>query len=717
MPEFLSPGIFIEEVNAGGQTVQAVGTSTMAIVGWTTRGVTDQATLITSPAAFSRTFGDFTRDSLVPISVSAYFSNGGTRCYVVRVAPTDAVAGTSSISESVVGEIPGVTAGSTISPAEDGVALGPFTVQLAQIPLDSSDLTITWDNGSARTATLSGATTLTASGTDAAGVASASIDRTTGVLTITFAATYAPNANTLTVSYAYSLWTLAAANVGAWSSNLRFTLKGNDNFFVYGTPGTTNAGTWTKYDVLISLLNETTGSYEVKETYDELSFSDSTDAMYAPEVINDASDFVVMTDLGALDVPSTFKGVTYLAEVAGTGDGATLAFSYTLLNFPVVPVSPVLHYTIGAVAKTATPDADGVFSGTDFDATKTNLLDYTDGTLTLNFVTAPDNAVDITIDYIAMPTTLSVDYSFSNGSDGTLTIGSSQFGRNQFTGPTLQANKLGMYALDRVDEMMQLVIPDWAGDTTVMGDQVDYAENRRDIFVILATPKGLSAQKAVNFVRITYNRFSKYSAIYWPWLTVADPLVNNRSILMPAMSHVAGIYARTDLTKNVGKSPAGTVDGALRYLTGFEHNPDKGERDTVSPARINSLINTPQTGMAVWGARTLAADSAWKYINAVRLFMFVEKSTFNSTHQFVFENIGQTLYSQIKTQLDGFLLNLFNNGYFAGTSPTQAYFVVCDSSNNPPEVVNAGEVIVDVGLAPNKPGEFIRFRFQQIIQS
>ena len=102
-----------------------------------------------------------------------------------------------------------------------------------------------------------------------------------------------------------------------------------------------------------------------------------------------------------------------------------------------------------------------------------------------------------------------------------------------------------------------------------------------------------------------------------------------------------------------------------------------------------------------------------RYVHAVRLFQFVEKSVFNSTQGFLFENISTNLYSLIKTSVDGFLLNLFNTGHFAGSTADQAFFTIVDSTNNPPEVVNAGVIVVDVGIAPNRPGEFLVFRFSQ----
>jgi phage tail sheath protein FI len=406
-------------------------------------------------------------------------------------------------------------------------------------------------------------------------------------------------------------------------------------------------------------------------------------------------------------------------EVLGTGDASpTIAFSGTLASPSpsVIKTSLVVTYEpAGGGSRTLVSDVNGNITGTGLDTTKTNTVDYATGAWELNFLggaDAPADGVDITAEYITYPSTSLVDYTFTGGSDGTLS--GSTIDRTVFTSPALQAAKRGMYAFDRVDEVLQLVIPDFAGDLTVAGDQMDYAEGRRDVFAILSTPQGFTAQEAKDYRQVTFTRRSKFAAMYWPWVRVADPLNGNAVLTLPPIAHIAGIYARVDQTKNVGKAPGGTVDGALRSLIGLESNPDKGERDLVYPARINPLINTAQTGLAVWGVRTLSAtNDIFRYINAVRLFQFVEKSVFNSTHNFVFESINGSLYASIKSTIDGFLLNLFNTGHFAGNTAGEGFFVIVDSTNNPPEVVNAGQVIVDIGIAPNRPGEFIRFRFSQ----
>ena len=287
------------------------------------------------------------------------------------------------------------------------------------------------------------------------------------------------------------------------------------------------------------------------------------------------------------------------------------------------------------------------------------------------------------------------------------------------TDVSLKLTNKGLYSFNKVDEILQIVVPDFAGDTVVTGALLDYADERAalpsggDRFIILTVPKGSSPQQAADYFRYTLARYNKYAAIYWPWIKVADPLQNNRPLTIPPMGHIAGVYARTDNTRNVGKAPAGTVDGQLNYLLGLEYLSTQGERDLVVPSRINPIISTPNTGTCVWGVRTISSDSQWLYVNARRLFMFLEKSVFNSTQWIVFENNGQQLWTRIPLQLSSFLFGLFNDGLFAGNTSKDAFFVKVDSTNNTAASIAAGQVIIDVGAAPNKPAEFVRFRFQQ----
>jgi phage tail sheath protein FI len=128
---------------------------------------------------------------------------------------------------------------------------------------------------------------------------------------------------------------------------------------------------------------------------------------------------------------------------------------------------------------------------------------------------------------------------------------------------------------------------------------------------------------------------------------------------------------------------------------------------------VNNLVQFPTTGRVVWGARTLQIGGEFPYIQMRRLFMFLEKSVFNNTQQFVFENNGAALQVRVRLAVESFLLGLYSAGYFTGTTPAQSFFVICDGSNNPPAQVAQGILTCDIGVAPTRPAEFVVFRFQQ----
>jgi len=540
----------------------------------------------------------------------------------------------------------------------------------------------------------------------------------------------------MVVSYKINAWNIRPISNGVWGNGVRVDIYGNANYF------TASTGQYSRFNVNVLVQDTTTLLYSVAEAYEELVFNDSTSAVYFPDVLNELSDLVVVVEPGADEAPGELGAVTH-SYVLGGGDDSSVgkAFTVVLPNATIAKRSVVITYTSATdnLSKTINDDGAGLMV-TDVDSSGTNTIVYSSGAVSFSTVHPVKVGTLVSVTYATAAaetlhseklgdTTKLRTYTltvgglqsfYTAGTDGTFT--SSTYSRTQFTDPALITGYTGLYALSRVDELMQVILPDFTsvGDIAVIGDLLDYAAARAnspsggDRFIILTTPRGSSPQEAVDWFRYTLGRYSKFAALYWPWVTVADSLSNGRNLTVPPLGHVAGVYARTDATRNVGKSPGGTVDGALQGLTGLEYISTLGERDFVYPNKINPLISSAQTGLAVWGVRTIAIESEWRYVNARRLFMFVEKSVFNATHWVVFENNGPALWAKIKSQLNGFLTGLFNEGYFAGNSPSQAFYVTCDETNNPQSSIDAGQVIIDVGLAPNKPAEFVRFRFQQV---
>jgi phage tail sheath protein FI len=174
-----------------------------------------------------------------------------------------------------------------------------------------------------------------------------------------------------------------------------------------------------------------------------------------------------------------------------------------------------------------------------------------------------------------------------------------------------------------------------------------------------------------------------------------------------------GVFARTDAQANVSTAPAGTSRGILNFSTGLEFYMTPEQAGVTNQVNVNNLVQFPTTGRVVWGARTLQIGGEFPYVQMRRLFMFLEKSVFTNSQQFVFENNGAALQTRVRLAVESFLLGLFNAGYFSGNTPAQSFFVICDSTNNPPAQVAQGILTCDIGVAPTRPAEFVVFRFQQ----
>lgn len=645
---------------------------------------------------------------------------------------TSSAAGKSiSIANPPAGSTVGTGTNGAGSTAKLDFRTGAFSllIIIAETPDNATAVTSTYDPTTpTKTVTDDGAGVLPA-GAVLSGAGS--VTYATGAYSFTtLGTTNIPHANgPILATYKINAWTLAPISKGVWGNSISLDVSGSPNYYTAAT------NTFSRYDFTV-YRTDSNGTKAIVELYEELVFTDTTSIFYFADIVNEASHTLRITTPAGNEAPGELNGLNRTYALAGGSDNDTARLiQTTLISGPVAPRSLTITYTSSdGATRTIKDDGKGNLTG-DIDPAYTggaaNTLVYTSGAI--DFKTVPiAGPLGIKAGTLVLATyrsaALETDHleSFGDqtsgkvytlGTDGT--FDSTNFGRGVFTSPTLSPSYQGLYALDRIDELMQIIVPDFAGDITVTGDLLDYAASHSnapsggDRFIILTVPKGSSATDSVDWFRTKLGRFSDFAALYWPWVNVADPLANGRKLTMPVLGHVAGIYARTDVNRNVGKAPGGTVDGALSFLTGLEMIPTQGERDVVYPNKINPLISSPQTGLAVWGVRTISLQSQWKYINARRLFMFLEKSIFNATFWIVFENNGPGLWARIKAQLNSFLLGLFNDGYFAGTSPDQAFFVTVDDTNNTESTIDAGEVIVDIGVAPGKPAEFVRFRFAQ----
>ncbi|WP_370964404.1 phage tail sheath family protein [Amycolatopsis sp. cg9] len=248
------------------------------------------------------------------------------------------------------------------------------------------------------------------------------------------------------------------------------------------------------------------------------------------------------------------------------------------------------------------------------------------------------------------------------------------------------------------------------------GRLVDWCERSRTKMAILDAPPGLDAQRALEW-RSALGKDSAFGVAYYPHLVVPNPLTRpgstngDRFLTVPPSGHVAGVWARTDGSRGVWKAPANEV---CRGVARLENDVTDGEQDLLNPAQVNCIRSFGANGIRIWGARTLAAtDQSWRYVNVRRLFIFIEESIRRGTQWVVFEPNDSDLWARVRRTVAAFLHGLWMQGALVGATPDQAFYILCDESNNPETSVGEGKLVVDVGLAPVKPAEFVVFRISQ----
>jgi hypothetical protein len=278
------------------------------------------------------------------------------------------------------------------------------------------------------------------------------------------------------------------------------------------------------------------------------------------------------------------------------------------------------------------------------------------------------------------------------------------------------ARRQGMGGLAPLDEVTMLIMPDvhtLNGDGAelrdLQGKMIAHAENSGDRMAIIDPPNGMLPQEILEWRMETAGYDSKMAALYYPWIEVMDP-ISGRPMEVPPAGHIAGVWARVDSTRGVHKAPANEV---ILGANGLAFQVTHDEQGGLNRVGINCIRSFPGRGIRIWGARTLSSDPEWRYINVRRLFNYVSESIMVGTQWSVFEPNDQMLWSRLRTAVGNFLSRVYRSGALFGSTPAEAYYVKCDAETNPPELVEAGQVTVEIGIAPVKPAEFVVFRLSQ----
>jgi phage tail sheath protein FI len=287
-----------------------------------------------------------------------------------------------------------------------------------------------------------------------------------------------------------------------------------------------------------------------------------------------------------------------------------------------------------------------------------------------------------------------------------------------------ESERTGVRGLVIAEEVTMVCVPDLVTAATKDGGfdldlfkavqtaVINHCEGAGDRMAILDSPPSLSPQQVKEWREAKAMYDSKYAALYYPWIKVAalNGKGAGRPFAIPPCGHIAGIWARNDNTRGVWKAPANEI---VRGAVDLDVVITKGEQDLLNPIGVNCIRPFGIRGIRVWGARTLSSDAEWRYVNVRRLFNFIEESILNGTQWVVFEPNDMDLWERVKRTVGAFLLGLWRQGALFGATPEQAFYVKCDGETNPPESVDEGKLVVEVGVAPVKPAEFVIFRISQ----
>lgn len=211
---------------------------------------------------------------------------------------------------------------------------------------------------------------------------------------------------------------------------------------------------------------------------------------------------------------------------------------------------------------------------------------------------------------------------------------------------------------------------------------------------------------------------SHNGAIYFPYLQNTDPITGD-AMAVPPSGYVAGVFANEDINRGVWKSPAGletTILGTTGVVPwGAMNDPQQG---TLNPLGVNCLRTFPGVGTVVFGARTLVsanpAYEQWKYVAVRRMALFIEQSLQSSLLWAVFEPNATPLWNALTQEVAAFMLGLFRQGAFAGTTANTAFAVQCDSTTTSAADIANGIVNLLVSFAPLSPAEFVVIQISQL---
>lgn len=665
MSEYLAPGVYIEEIPSGNKPIEAAGTSTAGMIGMTARGPVGQPTLVTSQGQFARVFGGlldpqiFTdgRDAL-PYAAEGFFTNGGSRLYIVRVVGE----GAKEATLNLVAQNTSAKAKPVL--AEAVVVLGATPVK--QLALTQAEAV---EKGSFLIV-------------DGAASEVVEVDQVTGdgpgktvTLTAPLTNSHSKGVKLLPVKAVLKVY---ARSPGVWGDSLRTLVRPANLISTKVNNDVDSGGTSVQLDSAFGLYP---GS-AVNITID-----DATGEQITMQVVGVDTDTGVVQFAKQLGANLT-KGMSVVSQefsltVERIENGKAVE-SETFESLSLAEQHP--NYVLKVIgswdADTQTPSTSG----------GSNLI-------RLEYI-----GDDIGRD---LPLVANIGRFLVGGDDDTEGVQEESYRGEPSENPN---DRTGIFAMENEPAVSIVAVP---GQTSVMVQKalVAHCEHMRYRFAVLDTPIGadLAAARAHR-----QNFDSTRCAIYYPSLERADSFgaPGDRRVISPS-GHILGIYARTDTTRGVHKAPANEV---VRGILAFDNKLDKGAQDILNPINLNCFrdFRSENRGLRVYGARVATSDPEFKYINVRRLLLMIAQSLDTGLQWAVFEPNDKMLWDTVKQSVTGFLTTIWRSGALEGQKAEEAFYVnIGYNVTMTQSDIDNGRLIVEIGVAPVKPAEFVIVKISQ----
>lgn len=770
---YLHPGVYVEEIPSGSKPIEGVGTSTAAFVGYATKGPIGEPNLISKWDDYVKEYGGVRnlekakQGDPMGLSVAAFFQNGGTKAYIVRITSSIAA----PLARKAVAYVDNPQDSGTgnalkFSAINQGAWANDLIVKILTSTLDNNlfDVAIgrNIDNDKDKFSPIETYSSVSLDSSDPMFITNV-IDGVSELVTVELdvipsSVTSDEFLGTSTsgelsdVSLDFSSMTTAA------SRRIKFKLDGATSFDQVDLKKEI-------YSDLIAVAND------IQDKVRALAPSNPTEADVH------YTNFTCVVDYNRLVLTSGSREAVSEVVINVSGIATTLKLGITTVNYTATSTSGDLTELVAnlplALSDTSLfPLEDsrkliGVLDAVDF----THLLPDTDlndlneiataiSGITGLTCTAVDNKLVLTSDSNSPASAVHITSDFglapilklgvSTDHDGAEVTGQQFHDANlavevagqqsadvSLPKDTLDGGTDGVapseYDYDKVftkfikyRDINIICLPGqhWTIDGTgnpVIQKAIGHAEKMKSRMVIIDLPPTheLTNPKMVKDMELPSQT---YCVVYYPWVEAANRFYHAerfpglpKKVLVPPSGYAAGMWAKIDGKRGVWKAPAGTETGLLG-LAGLEFKVEDDEQDSLNPWGLNCLRSMPGSGKVIWGSRTRAtkADPEWRYVPVRRTAMMIEQSIYGGIQWAVFEPNDHRLWSALRSNIGGFMNSLFRVGAFQGEKASDAYFVRCGLDDTMTQAeIDAGQVIVIVGFAPLKPAEFVIVRIQQ----